>query len=606
MYIVSTCMYTVHIQYMYMCFFDIQCSKIFSLCHFQTISCPCSSTSLGKFEVEYTPSPTKNTKIVGHSGNKHTLTIPESKLVWHGGHRGTGSLMLVFQARPSTGKTSQKKQLAQSLAKVSVELNRINHSDILQLRQANQSLTPTTPSCTSSNACGSRATKHQHKARESAHQSSNVSREGSVDVNECLGQYPNGTGTVNYSKASRKTRSRVKDSHDACMDTGVATRDTSACNGPSEHARDSVTSSFPKKGFTENGTSLLSKLATQQNGISRLNGFRDSHTSSKVHCCDDPDSAFLDCHETNSCSLTVSIPCTTYSDGPAASPSHGSLCSSQQSLPKRQRYKVPDHQRSELQFILSREKTPERGLGIREPSVSTAGELSTQCDTHQPKSSQNWVDNETRRITSVEPNNVTVSTSGVKRSFSESDAHPLSSDIGSPPPAKMARFADEDSLEGCVKDEIEEMKYVTGAFEKHDKTNADLSSSVSPPSSPAPSPAPSSEERATAATQPARNPAEPASGTAAAPEGLFCAEMVVFDSRGECLLDKGEYTILMQRCQQKESSGSDQPPPLVTFAPLSWSSVFGGEDQVRIYASWDYYNSGQENDYWGVLTDTHW
>ena len=56
------------------------------------------------------------------------------------------------------------------------------------------------------------------------------------------------------------------------------------------------------------------------------------------------------------------------------------------------------------------------------------------------------------------------------------------------------------------------------------------------------------------------------------PDDVFASELVVFDSRGDCLLQEGEYSILMQRCSKKESVGD--VPGLLTFPPLTWSSVF--------------------------------
>ena len=57
------------------------------------------------------------------------------------------------------------------------------------------------------------------------------------------------------------------------------------------------------------------------------------------------------------------------------------------------------------------------------------------------------------------------------------------------------------------------------------------------------------------------------------PDDVFASELVVFDSRGDCLLQEGEYSILMQRCSKKESTTGDVPEVL-TFPPLTWSSVF--------------------------------
>ena len=54
-------------------------------------------------------------------------------------------------------------------------------------------------------------------------------------------------------------------------------------------------------------------------------------------------------------------------------------------------------------------------------------------------------------------------------------------------------------------------------------------------------------------------------------ESIYCAELVTFDSRGECLLDEGDYSILMHRCPPS----SDEPADLDSFPQLSWGTIFG-------------------------------
>ncbi len=56
-------------------------------------------------------------------------------------------------------------------------------------------------------------------------------------------------------------------------------------------------------------------------------------------------------------------------------------------------------------------------------------------------------------------------------------------------------------------------------------------------------------------------------------EGVYSGELVMFDSRGECLVKGGQYSILMQKEGMKDES---------TFDQLSWSSVLGqGQAEVR-------------------------
>lgn len=54
----------------------------------------------------------------------------------------------------------------------------------------------------------------------------------------------------------------------------------------------------------------------------------------------------------------------------------------------------------------------------------------------------------------------------------------------------------------------------------------------------------------------------------------YNAELVVFDSRGECLIKDGEYSILMQYCPP--SNSKEGSVGLTTFEPLTWDTVFNG------------------------------
>ena len=56
-------------------------------------------------------------------------------------------------------------------------------------------------------------------------------------------------------------------------------------------------------------------------------------------------------------------------------------------------------------------------------------------------------------------------------------------------------------------------------------------------------------------------------------EGIYSGELVVFDSRGECLVKEGQYSILMQH--EGNENGS-------SFEPLAWSSVLGNQDSGKV------------------------
>ena len=64
------------------------------------------------------------------------------------------------------------------------------------------------------------------------------------------------------------------------------------------------------------------------------------------------------------------------------------------------------------------------------------------------------------------------------------------------------------------------------------------------------------------------------------PNDVFCAELVLFDSRGDCLLGDGEYAVMMQKCLE---SGEKEAAELLTFEPLTWSSVFSGKAHVSVH-----------------------
>lgn len=57
-------------------------------------------------------------------------------------------------------------------------------------------------------------------------------------------------------------------------------------------------------------------------------------------------------------------------------------------------------------------------------------------------------------------------------------------------------------------------------------------------------------------------------------KGVCSAELVVFDSRNKCLLQDGQYELVLQECET--------PSPAVG-SPLTWNTVFGGSDQVIMH-----------------------
>lgn len=561
--------------------------------------------------MEYTPS--KNAKIVGCRDSNHTLMIPESKLVWNGKNRGIGSLMLVFRARASTGKTlpHQKKSLQPSLAKVSVELNRMNHSDIAQLTKTKHTLQMASQANTATSEGSARVPKYTQSATDFDSQKAAVFSNSMNGPSSCVEAYDsnlekrneNSNTVSSNSEVPRNTTAKVKEKRDACIMTDLSlgtgertspSHEHTSRNGPLEHdlgvSRNdrsySESSFFPKKGFTEDSASLLGKLASQRNGflngLNLFNGFTDDHQSQSTNdhsiSHNDEDAAFPDSNESDY-SLTVSIPCT-YHNGSHAS---GSSSLFIERGNHRKRYKIPARKRSEIQLLLDGDKPPGQRISPDEIPVFTAEDPSNRATRYMALQSNKgcWTQlgTGTRKITPVEPFTYSIAPtlipnkmSGIKRSLSESDAL-LSSDISSPPP-KMARVSEtDDQPEENMEETLKGQNSDTGPMRAFSK-------SLSPPPSPMPPPPPSPPPNFENELDDKIHDSSEQAPQSIAPEGLFCAEMVVFDSRGECLLDKGEYSILMQKCSQKEAGS--EPPPLVTFSPLSWSSVFGGGEQVIV------------------------
>ena len=101
------------------------------------------------------------------------------------------------------------------------------------------------------------------------------------------------------------------------------------------------------------------------------------------------------------------------------------------------------------------------------------------------------------------------------------------------------------------------------------------------PDTPLPPPAPPPP----VATQPPHRSAEGEGRGTPMPtptSATFSAELVVFDSRGECLVKDGQYSILMQCCPPSGSADSQQGLGLSTFEPLTWASVFAKNTQVSL------------------------
>lgn len=253
-------------------------------------------------------------------------------------------------------------------------------------------------------------------------------------------------------------------------------------------------------------------------------------------------------------SLIVSIPRAYYSK-----PSRNSSTSSISSEGYR-RESSSYRRRSEIQLLLDGDKPKEHRISATEIPVFTAEDIanrSTRSASTGVPSRSPWMSTSTRRITPVEHlsypmpsvvprrNSATASPlqENRKRSLSDSDPIPsASSPIG--PPAKQPRL------------EVAETPVLGQPPERRKVIATQL--------------LPKAEPKRAACLEPGKDEAGLDPDLL---QSVFCAELTVFDSRGECLLQEGSYNLLMQRCSAKDGDATG----LMTFAPLTWNTIFGAE-----------------------------
>lgn len=553
-------------------------------------------------------------RVVGCNSNP-TLMIPESKLIWQGRNRGgMGSLMLAFRATAvatSGQKTSSSKKppLQCSLAKVSVNLNKISHSDIVQLAKPKQASAQQVPSQTSSHLSpestpiDSDTTQRTTDSRQTAE--SDKSTIGySTAVKSCL-MDTTPSSEANPPRVFRKAKSKNKEKRDAStmtdlsFGTGIATTPlVYPCNGSLEHTpKEKETHPLNKGNESYASSALLYKLSALKNGtlngVNLPNGFADAaqHYSNKSNsskpdfpsrndhlCQDTEDEVFLEATEPE-CSLTVSIPCTYHNSSNNSSAVN--LDSEAGLLNARRKYKVPNRKRSEIQLLLDGDKPPGERISAEEVPVfmaedpsSRATRSSSGTSLQQVKGSWTQLGTGTRKVTPVEPFTypVTPKKTGMVDGQGHKRVHPSDppsfSDEASPP-LKLARL--EEEREDLVEEEEEEE---SGRNIELEDENYDHEMSKShPPASSASSSHSANSKHQASEREGSSTP------ISLCPEGVFCAEIVVFDSRGECLLQEGDYSILMQKSLD---ISKDSPAPLATFAPLTWDSVFGDESRAQV------------------------
>lgn len=242
--------------------------------------------------------------------------------------------------------------------------------------------------------------------------------------------------------------------------------------------------------------------------------------------------------------------------------------------------------RSQMEMLLDGDKPPGQRLSETGIPVFTAEDISNRSSSNTSNGSNSpWLESSTRKITPVDHFTYPVPTTGFSPtkkahgSVTPGDVNGLpassspSSHVGNnprkrtsdimeassppllhPPPVKQPKVSD-----SSVKLPREKPEGVTKSLQG--VIGDEQCSSVSGLLQPAP------------ARQEPKTEAAPPDSTA-----VFSAELAVYDSRGECLVRDGSYSILLQCCSE-DSKG----PALSTFEPLTWSSVFGDGKTVREY-----------------------
>ena len=434
-----------------------------------------------------------------------------------------------------------------------------------------------------------------------------------------------------FKKVPRRSKKISHAKRDACIMTDIALGTEATVN----HATVSHLTSnghlfssplLPKKGFAHNFTSsLLNKFPALRNALESLNGhtlpngyaedehsFEDSSegkaaqhlvnsTSSHHNQENGPPADRIDqnCSDSDY-SLTVSIPFACCNRPLSSSASSLNSDASHLHAEGKGKCKGSFRKRSEVQLLLDGDKPRGERISTEEVPVFTAEDPASRatCNNATPSvpSKGSWTrfGTGTRKITPVEPFNYPLSptllarkvgaanSQNRKRTFSESNVLVPTPSV-TYPPSKVARVAEKEKEDKVSSAEAEEK---SEKLEDEDKMKEDTTPiKIDTTSSSSDHPMQIEDDQNLARTQTttitsSHHPSSSSfSPSPSVPSGdVFSAEIAVFDSRGECLLEEGEYSIFMQKCPKKENASDTA---LTSFAPLSWSSVFGGEKNVR-------------------------
>lgn len=245
--------------------------------------------------------------------------------------------------------------------------------------------------------------------------------------------------------------------------------------------------------------------------------------------------------------------------------------------------------RSQMELLLDGDKPRGQRLSETGIPVFVAEDISNRSfsGTATAGSHSPWLESSTRKITPVEHFSYPISTgfSPTKRNSGSATPNEVNGMLTSPPSSsnyrkRVSDVVEVDSPPLLLPPPVKQPKVVSDTSsskecgqEKAEGISESLKDSACNEKSSMNGlvqPALDVQEPKVKAT-PLKTEATPPTSTA-----VFSAELVVFDSRGECLVKDGSYSILMQNCSDKKGLG------LSTFEPLTWSSVFGNGKMVRL------------------------
>ena len=539
-----------------------------------------------------------------------------------------GPQMLIFRANRCTReveRTIAKKKSRKLFPSVAIELNKLNHAEIAKAKQQVQSQVssvsenykPTSRSTGETSSIGTSCPPSRPSFQQSG---SPMSAEPSP---MCNGTHSSPTAaTLSPGVAQRRAKTKAKKEK---KDVGVMTdlslgtavihnlvpslKRTSVSPLPLQNGKqDQELSLAPQKGFSDKCTSPIFPRLVLKNGLGNINGLcpRNGYPDLGEIEIQAAMSKFPSSTQTIRNSRRAQWESTTeYNDAmygdeglivsiprsilvPSRSSSMSSVSSDCLGSSRRGLYRGP--RRSEIQLLLDGDKPPGQRISAEEIPVFVAEDVSSRTTR---RSKGPWQQSSTRKITPVEHFNYPLSPSSPKKStgdqlhlenrkrvLSESDS------LSSPPPSKQPRIEAETlpPLQSLAHtQQLQQMQPVPHPAPKLQQQQP-LPQPLQPPQPPQPpivpmttnftSSTPESDEKTMRIQTPAVEDTsllEQSNPDHVLTEEVFNAELAVFDSRGSCLLNDGEYSILMQQSPKKEGDS----PGLLTFAPLKWNSIFG-------------------------------